>query len=128
MSKRVVFALVAAGVIAVSFALSCGGKSSSPTSPAGGGGAPELNSGSIAPGASYAHTFNTAGVFNYHCTVPGHGAMTGSVTVNSGGSPTSIPVGFGASITAIGNQVCNVGSTVTWTNNSTTMAHTITSM
>jgi plastocyanin len=118
--------VVAAGLLLGAFTLSCGGKSSSPTSPTGGGGL-ELNSGSIAPGAAYAHMFNTAGVFNYHCTVPGHSAMTGSVTVNSGGSPTAVPVSFGATISAIGNQTCNVGSTVTWTNASTTMAHTITS-
>ena len=129
MSKRVVLAVIAAMVIAVSFSLSCGGKSSSPTSPSGGGGTPpELNSGNIAAnGGVYAHMFNTAGVFNYHCSIPGHGAMTGSVTVNSGGSPSNVAVNFGASISAIGNQVCNVGSTVTWTNVSTTMVHTITS-
>lgn len=128
MPKRVVMWVVAASLIAAAFALSCGGKSSSPTNPGGGGGTLELNSGSIAAsGGMYAHTFNTAGVFNYHCTIAGHGAMTGQVTVNSGGTPTSLGVNFGATITAIGNQTVDVGSTVTWTNVGS-MVHTITSL
>jgi plastocyanin len=31
-------------------------------------------------GAQFQHTFNTAGVFNYRCTI--HAGMTGTITVN----------------------------------------------
>lgn len=68
MSNRIVFGAAALAVIAGSFALSCGGKSSSPTSPAP---TIELNSGPIAPGSSYAHTFTNPGVYNHHCTIIG---------------------------------------------------------
>jgi len=40
----------------------------------------ELGSGNIAAGATYSHTFNTAGTFNYHCDVGGHD-MTGTIVV-----------------------------------------------
>jgi plastocyanin len=38
-----------------------------------------FDSGSIAPGATYSHTFDTAGSIDYHCSV--HPQMTGKVTV-----------------------------------------------
>jgi plastocyanin len=128
MSKRVVLALVAAALIAGAFALSCGGKSSSPTTPAGGGGgAAELNSGNIGgSGGVYAHTFNTAGTFNYHCTI--HTNMTGTITVvASGGNPPAAAAMSGTTSFTNGTQTINVGSTVTWTNNSGT-THTVTSL
>jgi len=37
------------------------------------------NSGPIAPGRSFSHTFATAGTFPYHCTL--HPGMIGTVTV-----------------------------------------------
>lgn len=37
------------------------------------------SSGSIAPGASFSQTFNSAGTFTYHCTI--HPGMVGTVTV-----------------------------------------------
>ncbi len=37
------------------------------------------NSGSLAPGASFSHTFQSAGTFSYHCTI--HPGMVGTVTV-----------------------------------------------
>jgi plastocyanin len=40
----------------------------------------ELGSGNIAAGATYSHTFNTAGTFLYHCDVGGHD-MTGTIVV-----------------------------------------------
>ena len=39
-----------------------------------------FDSGNIAPGATYSHTFNNAGTFNYHCTI--HPDMHGQVTVS----------------------------------------------
>ncbi len=39
----------------------------------------ELNSGSIAPGATFSHTFSAAGSFSYHCNI--HPSMTAAITV-----------------------------------------------
>jgi plastocyanin len=39
----------------------------------------ELSSGSISPGQTYSHTFNTAGTFDYHCRI--HTSMKGNVIV-----------------------------------------------
>jgi plastocyanin len=39
----------------------------------------ELASGTIAPGATYSHTFSTVGTFSYHCSI--HPNMTGTITV-----------------------------------------------
>lgn len=38
-----------------------------------------FDSGNVAQGGVYSHTFNTVGTFTYHCTV--HPSMTGKVTV-----------------------------------------------
>lgn len=40
-----------------------------------------FDSGNIAAGGTYSHTFSTAGTYKYHCTL--HSGMTGTVTVNS---------------------------------------------
>jgi plastocyanin len=37
------------------------------------------DSGGIAPGGSFSHTFSTAGSYTYHCTI--HPGMTGTVVV-----------------------------------------------
>lgn len=37
------------------------------------------NSGTIAPGANFSHTFASSGPFTYHCTI--HPGMVGTVTV-----------------------------------------------
>ena len=39
----------------------------------------EFDSGNLASGASFAHTFNTKGTFKYHCAI--HASMTGTITV-----------------------------------------------
>ena len=127
MSRRWVLGVIAAAVIALAFALSCGGKSSSPTYPTGGGGgAPELNSGNIAgSGGVYAHMFNTAGSFPYHCAI--HSNMTGTITVVASGGNAPAAAGMnGTSSFTNGTQTINVGATVTWTNG-TTIVHTVTS-
>ena len=136
MSGRVVGIGIAAALIVVSFSLSCsnGYKSSSsyPTAPAGGGGgggggtALELNSGSIAAsGGVYAHTFNTAGSYPYHCSI--HANMTGTITVVTSGGNAPVAAGMnGMTSFTNGTQTINVGSTITWTNG-TTVTHTVTS-
>lgn len=45
------------------------------------GGSGPLDSGDIASGNTYSHTFSAAGTYNYHCTH--HPSMTASVTVGS---------------------------------------------
>jgi plastocyanin len=39
----------------------------------------ELGSGDIQPGSTYSHTFNTAGSFQYHCSI--HPSMRGTIVV-----------------------------------------------
>lgn len=39
----------------------------------------ELSSGSISPSQTYSHTFNTAGTFDYHCSI--HSSMKGKIIV-----------------------------------------------
>ncbi len=38
-----------------------------------------FNSGNVANGGSYSYTFNTAGTFQYHCSI--HSNMTGTIVV-----------------------------------------------
>jgi plastocyanin len=38
-----------------------------------------FDSGNLAPGATFTHTFDTAGTYNYHCKIHAH--MTGTVIV-----------------------------------------------
>ena len=83
----------------------------------------ELDSGNIAGGSAYVHTFANAGTFGYHCTIHGTG-MAGTVTVVAGGAASAA--------VAIGNNFYNPasvsvapGGTVTWTNGGST--HTVTS-
>ena len=42
------------------------------------------DSGQLQPGATYSHTFDTAGTYDYHCT--NHPSMTASIIVQSGTS------------------------------------------
>jgi plastocyanin len=83
---------------------------------------PELSSPVLGPAQTYSHTFNTAGVFHYHCSI--HSSMKGTITVNAGGTATQ------ANVTiqnfTLPSVTVNVGSTVTWTNNDGTL-HTVTS-
>jgi plastocyanin len=39
-----------------------------------------FDSGSFAPGATFSHTFTTAGTYHYHCAI--HPSMTGIIVVN----------------------------------------------
>ena len=121
-------------------------KSNGSTSPGygttgGGGGAapPELN-GNLAPtGGSYAHMFNTAGTFNYHCTIhPSCTGLAGTIVVvaaatgiqnrqlaisQSGGSGGVYGT---CSALSVSRDTVHVGDTVTWTNNSP-VQHTVVS-
>lgn len=103
----------------------CGGDDDGPTNPVPGG--LELNSGDIAAGGIFDHTFSSAGTFDYHCTR--HSEMTGnSVIVDPGSNVMSAAVsivggtpGYDPATVTIG-----VGGAVHWTNNDGT-PHTVTS-
>ncbi len=100
-----------------------------------------FDSGTVAPGATFSHTFDTAGTFTYHCNI--HPSMTATITVVPAPAASAPPVpaptiGPAASAAAAGSAVAikdfsfqpasisvAVGSTVTWTNNDTT-GHTVT--
>ena len=126
--------LVAAGLSSCSKSNS----TSYPTNP--GGGASELNGSLATTGSKYAHTFATAGTFNYKCTIhPTCASLAGTIVVlapggaiqnrvlsiaQSGGSSGT----YGstcASLSLLRDSVF-VGDTVTWTNNSP-LPHTVTS-
>ena len=130
-STRLVLWLVTLVVLAAAAGITaCSKNSYKATNPGGGGGGGglELNSGNIAAGGTFDHTFGTAGTFPYHCTI--HAVMTGnSVIVDPNSSVTSANVsivgatapGFSPSTLTI-----KVGGMVHWTNNGGT-THTVTS-
>ena len=102
------------------------------------GGSPAFDSGNLAAGASYSHTFTATGTYTYHCNY--HNWMKGTVVVKAGSaSPSpiapvkaSIPSGAlspnGAPGYAPDNftLVIGVNNTVIWTNNDSAH-HTVTS-
>jgi plastocyanin len=98
-----------------------------------------FDSGTVAPGATFSHTFDTAGTFTYHCNI--HPSMTATITVvpapaasappvpaPSTGPAASAGAGSAVAIKDFSFQPASisvaVGSTVTWTNNDTT-GHTV---
>ena len=126
-SRREVLGFFAVAAVFAIASVSACSKKSNPTSP-GGGGALELNSGSVPPGGVYKHVFANVGAFPYHCTL--HTAMTGnSVTVSASSTNDSAFVqivnastpGFSPSSVTI-----MPGGHVRWIN-AHTVAHTVTS-
>ncbi len=83
----------------------------------------ELNSGAIATGGVYQHTFANAGTYNYFCTIHGTG-MAGTVIVASG-QPASASVSIQNNFYSPATVSVAPGGTVTWTNNGS--PHTVTS-
>jgi plastocyanin len=113
---------LAAAILAAAGA--CGSSSNSTTPAAGGGAAPELNSGSIATTVTFSHTFANAGVFPYHCAI--HPTMmTGTVTVNSGGTANDTTITIAASVNFPAVTI-QPGHTVHW-HNTSGITHTVTS-
>jgi plastocyanin len=118
------WALAALLVVALAGVWACS-KSSSPTSPAGGGGgAKELNSGDFGPSATFQHRFMAAGSFPYHCVH--HSPMTGTVTVSAAATDTVVDVSIMSATSPFPAASVKTGGRVVWTNN-TTMVHTVTS-
>lgn len=131
------------GVVCLLLALlaSCKSGSTSPgygnTGGAGGGAALELNGNLAAGGGSYSHMFNSAGTFNYHCTIhPGCTGLAGTIVVVASGvaiqnralaisqSGGSSGVYATCSALSVSRDSVHVGDTVTWTNNSP-VQHTV---
>ncbi|HEX4936852.1 MAG TPA: hypothetical protein VFV33_26905 [Gemmatimonadaceae bacterium] len=99
---------------------SCSDDSSGPTTP----NLPkELNSGTLAAGVGFQHTFASAGSFPYHCTI--HPSMTGTVTV-AGGGADSVFVNIAGNAFAPQAATVKPGGTVRWKNNDG-VPHTVTS-
>jgi len=134
--------VVVVGLLAALLA-SCKSNSSSPgygnTGGGGGGGTLELNGNLPASGNTYSHMFNTAGTFNYHCTIhPSCAGLAGAIVVVAAGtgiqnSTLAISQSGGSSGTyatcsalSVSRDTVHVGDTVTWTNNSP-VPHTVVS-
>ena len=114
---------VAGLLLALALVPSCS-KKSNPVAP----GSKELNSGNIAPsGGMFAHTFNTAGTYPYHCSI--HNVMKGTVIVDPASANMNVPVSIVSATTggfSPASVTVKTGGTVTWTNNNTS-THTVTS-
>ena len=139
-----VLSLAVAVWVSAALLASCSKNSSSPgygnTGGGGGGGALELNGNLPASGGGYSHMFNTAGTFNYHCTIhPSCASLAGTIVVvpvgtaiqnrllaisQSGGSSGVYGTCSGLSVL---RDTVQVGDTVTWTNNSPN-PHTVVSV
>lgn len=104
----------------------------------GGNNALELNGSLTASGGSYAHMFNTAGTFNYHCTIhptctglagtivvvaPGTGILNKTLAISQSGGGGVYAT---CSALSVSRDTVQVGDTVTWTNNSP-VQHTVVS-
>ena len=125
--------LLAFSLVAV---VGCNGKSN-PAAPKGGG---ELNGNLPSTGSQYAHTFASAGAFNYYCAIhPSCASLAGTIVVlapggviqnrvlsisQAGGS--SGPYGATCAGLSLQRDSVFVGDQVTWTNNSP-LPHTVTS-
>ncbi|MGE5175794.1 MAG: hypothetical protein ACM3JJ_05400 [Hyphomicrobiales bacterium] len=92
-----------------------------PTSPGTG---LELNSGNLAPNATYTHRFASTGSFHYHCIY--HSPMTGTVTVSANAADTLVTVTITSDTAPFPSATVAPGGTVRWINDNS-MTHTITS-
>lgn len=84
------------------------------------------DSGSLAQGQTFNHTFNTAGTFTYHCTFHQSIGMVGTIVVSGGSapvisslSPTSVLAGSGAFTLTVNGSGFTGGAAVDWTENGT---------
>jgi plastocyanin len=106
-TTRMIFALL---LVTSATALSCS-KDKSPTTPGGGTTVEPFESGTLGPGASFLHTFTTAGTYAYHCRI--HSGMTGTVIVAPG--PNDSVVVNTSGMTFVSSTVSvNPGGYVRW--------------
>lgn len=142
-SSVALFAILVSCLLA-GWLVSCS-RNGGPTGPSYGGGGgtgvtPELGGSVAANGGMYSHTFNTAGTFNYHCTIhPSCSGLAGTIVVVASGTAIqnrllaiSQSGGSGGiystcSTLSVSRDTVHVGDTVTWTNNSP-LLHNVTSM
>jgi plastocyanin len=116
-------AIVLSVALAASSSCSSGkaGNNGYPTAPPT---ARALDSGDFGPGATFEHTFATAGTFAYHCVH--HSPMTGTVQVSDAAPGTLVNVSITSSAVPFPAASVKPGGRVVWTNNSG-MVHTVTS-
>jgi hypothetical protein len=134
---RVLLRVLALSLVAA-LPVSCKSNSTAPTRSGGGG---ELNGSLATTGSQYAHTFASAGVFNYKCTIHSNCAsLAGTIVVLAPGGVIQNRVlaitQSGGGSDPYGGSTCSslslqrdsifVGDQVTWTNNSS-LPHTVTS-
>ena len=144
MSRSSLVLSIAVGIcLSAALIASCKSNSTSPsygnTGGGGGGGALELNGNLTASGGNYAHQFNTAGTFNYHCTIhptctslagtivvvaPGTGILNKALAISQSGGSGGVYATCSA--LSVSRDTVQVGDTVTWTNNSP-VQHTVVS-
>ncbi len=127
MLRRIRPYLAAATLATLPLLAACSGDSgnNSNNNGGGGGGAREFVSGTISPGGSYSHTFNTARTMNYYCRFhggPGRVGMSASITVTATGTPDSREVSITAN--SLPNLTIAKGSTVRWSNDDN-VPHTV---
>ena len=114
-------------LVAVTVAVAACSKSSSPTSPTGGGSGTPFDLGPFARGQSATVTFATAGTFPYHCVPHASMGMRGTVQVDAGGSDSAVvQVGAGGFAFAPSSAHIKPGGSVRWVNVSTLTNHTVT--
>lgn len=100
----------------------CSSKGDGDPTGGGGGGGREFVSGNLAGnGASFSHTFATAGSYPYYCRYHGGrggSGMSGVITVTN--PPNASPQTFSYSIVGhdLPNYAIKTGDIVQWTNNS----------
>ena len=84
----------------------------------------ELNSGTLGNGATYVHTFTTAGTYPYHCTF--HSGMTGTIIVDPASTVGTLGISITDNAFTPNSTTVDTGAVVTWTNNGASN-HTVTS-
>ena len=115
------FPMASALLILALTALACSSGTSSDGNGGAGGGTREFVSGDLANGASFSHTFTSAGSVPYFCRYHGNAGgigMSGVITVNAA-APGYTPVIHQLSIvtSALPSPTITAGDQVTWTNN-----------
>ena len=86
----------------------------------------ELNSGTLAggSGATYVHTFATAGTYPYHCNF--HSGMTATIIVDPASTVSVLAISITDNAFNPSSTTVDTGAVVTWTNNGGS-SHTVTS-
>jgi len=84
----------------------------------------ELNSATLGSGATYPHTFATAGTYPYHCKF--HSGMTATIIVDPASTVSTLGISITDNQFTPSSTTVDTGAVVTWTNNGSSN-HTVTS-